>query len=152
MRYVDSIDSKLKESDWYDIMTPMIKKNDQTIISPYNRVVRIGMGYIQRLNLGGNDELTYKLLEKKQKTKGDLTEIEDSFNEQGYEAENAIYRLASSYAKKVFPNDELLSVQFMTTTSEAIPYSKRNNKNFKSEIDSFIFEWKEVSTDVVKFP
>lgn len=151
-KYDDPTIKKEVETEWHDITRHMIAVNDRSLFSPYNRMLRIAMGYINQLHIGGMDDLTYRIVQKKQKTIGDLSDYAQ-FAESTIETqEKALYRYSSSVLKKLYPNIQLKEVQYMTSSTEAIPFSKRNDVNYKSEEKLTISEWREITKDVVAFP
>lgn len=67
IKYREQHSSKEVESEWLDVTSPMIEVNNETLFSPYNRIIRISMGYMNGLQIGSADDLTYKIIEKSKK-------------------------------------------------------------------------------------
>jgi len=143
-------DSQLAESEWFDVAAPMLDRNDQTLFSPYNRLVRVHTGYIHHLNLGGKDDLTYRLLSKTEERLGDLKR-EDVLKEDTTvnRAEEALYRYASSYAYSVFRTERPVMVQFKVGQIAAVPYSKRKDSNHQQIEQQTLYEWREITENVI---
>ncbi|MGW8956281.1 DUF5819 family protein [Paenibacillus sp. NPDC055715] len=152
VKYKEQDNSKTVISNWYDVTEPMIRTNQATTFSPYNRMLRIGSGYIHQLYIGGKDDLTYKLMEKISEKEKVSKEINASLDKDSKHVEQIIYRYASAFAKRKFAKFELTKVQFMTSTSDAIPYSKRGDPKFKVKETNVVYGWKGVVKDVVKLP
>ncbi|MEE4568445.1 hypothetical protein V2U94_12520 [Paenibacillus polymyxa] len=130
----------------------MIRTNETTVFSPYNRMLRIGSGYIHQLYIGGKDDLTYKLMDKISRKENISKEINASLEKDSDQVEQIIYRYASAFAKREFLKHEITDVQFMTSISDAIPYSKRNDLHFKVKEENVVYDWKGVVKDVVELP
>ncbi|MNW31643.1 hypothetical protein D3C74_85700 [compost metagenome] len=152
VKYTDIGSKEINVSEWYDVTEPMIRTNEETLFSPYNRIIRIGSGYIHQLYIGGKDELTYKLIEKNSDKEDAQNKIYSSLEEDSEHIENILYRYASAFAKKEFSEAEIREVQFMTSIADAVPYSKRNDSSFKPEETTVVFDWKGVVDDVVQLP
>ncbi|UHA75818.1 NADH dehydrogenase subunit 6 [Paenibacillus sp. 481] len=150
--YKDTSDQQVKQSQWFDVSSSITAKNQETVFSPYNRITRIGTGYVHRLQGGGKDDLSIKLLQKKMETKGDTTLLKKEDETQKDDSREALYRYASSYAKKALGNQQLIKVQFMISVTDTVPYSKRNDKKHKPEKSLKVYEWKKVDEDVIAFP
>ncbi|WP_234399729.1 DUF5819 family protein [Paenibacillus popilliae] len=151
-KYTDTMDQQVKQTEWFDVSSSLIAKNDEMLFSPYNRIIRIGTGYMHRLQLGGKDDLSLKLHQKKVETKGDLTLLEKEDELQKEESTQALYRYASSYVKKVLGDQKPTKVQFMTSVTDVVPYSKRNEGKYKPKENRYIYDWKRVEEDVLAFP
>lgn len=152
VKYKERDSPKTVMSNWYDVTGPMIKTNKATLFSPYNRMLRIGSGYIHQLYIGGKDDLTYKLMDKISEEEKASKEINVSLEKDSKQVEQIIYRYASAFAKREFSGVELTEVQFMTSVSDAIPYSKRGDSLFKVKETNIVYDWKGVVKDVVKLP
>ncbi|WP_338532727.1 DUF5819 family protein [Paenibacillus peoriae] len=152
VKYKGEGSTKTVISNWYDVTEPMIRTNETTVFSPYNRMLRIGSGYIHQLYIGGKDDLTYKLMEKISKKDNVAKEINAFLEKDSDQVEQIIYRYASAFAKREFLKHEITDVQFMTSISDAIPYSKRDDLHFKVKEDNVVYGWKGVVKDVVELP
>ncbi|EPY08895.1 NADH dehydrogenase subunit 6 [Paenibacillus alvei TS-15] len=150
--YKNKTNNLVEQSEWFDVSSSIISKNNMTIFSPYNRIGRIGTGYIHRLHIGGKDDLSVKIHQKKAEAKGDLTQLNKENEALIDEAKGALNRLASAYVKKALGNQDILKVQFMTSTIDTVPYSKRNEASYKPEENFIVFEWEKVSENVIAFP
>lgn len=150
--YKNHKNGMIEQSAWFDVTSPLIDLNNKTILSPYNRLGRIGTGYVHQLLIGGKDDLSIKILNKKSETKGDLTLLNQEYKAHMDEAKKGLHRLASSYAKKVLKHYDITRVQYMTSIVDSIPYSKRNETSYRPEEKTTIFEWEKVVEDVVAFP
>ncbi|MNP30074.1 hypothetical protein D3C76_1231320 [compost metagenome] len=142
--------SLFKTTGWYDATSPMIEENNKSLFSPFNKMLRISMGHINGLHIGGSDDLTLKVIEKKMEE--EELDLNTLFKDQTSYQKESLYRLALAYSKKNFPNTHIQSVQIMTSTTEAVPYSKRNDKTFKQEEKFTVFEWKDDVKDVIQIP
>jgi hypothetical protein len=152
VRYTEMGMTKPVESPWIDVMTPLLEKNEKTIFSPHNRMIRLGLGYVHALQLGGFDELTYKVLNKATKKEQLNTHIEESLQQQAeFQADN-LYRYVSAFAKAAYPDKKILEIRIMTGRQEAVPYSKRNDDSYKVEEHYTIHEWRKLVEDVLPFP
>lgn len=147
---VGSEHTKPITTGWYDATSPMIEENNRSLFSPFNRMLRISMGHINSLNIGGSDELTIKVIEKQ--IEKDQLDFNKFIKDQTDSQKDSLYRLALAYSKRNFPSANIQSLQVMTSSREAIPYSKRNDKNFK-QVEQFIeLEWRDNLKDVVQIP
>lgn len=152
VRYKEPGVSESVESPWLDVITPFLEQNEKSLFSPYNRMVRLGLGFVHALQLGGFDELTYKVLEKAQEKEQLDPNIENRLEEQTKIHEDNLYRYVSALAKSAFPDKEIVEIRIMTGRQEAIPYSKRNDPDYEVEVQYSIHEWRELVDDVVAFP
>lgn len=152
VKYKEAEHTEIIQSDWLDVVGPILKKNDETLLSPYNRMVRLGLGYVHALELGGHDELTYKLLKKISDEDKHSTRVEEKIAEQIELQKDLIYRYVSAYAKAAYPNKEIIAVQFMTGRKDTVSYSKRNDEGYEVQEKFDIYEWREVVSDVLSFP
>lgn len=147
-----SDNSPVVTTEWYDATAPMIAENNRSLFSPFNRMLRISMGEINTLQIGGNDDLTIKLIEKKLEKEKDKADLNQLFEQQTKSQKDSLYRLALAYSKKMFPDVSIQSVQIMTSVTEAVPYSKRNDNSFTPEEKFTEFEWRDDVGDVVQIP
>lgn len=152
VKYREPGTSEYIESSWMDVITPLLEQNEKSFFSPYNRMVRLGLGYVHSLQLGGFDELTYKVLEKAQEKEQLDPHIEKSLEEQAVLHEENLYRYVSALAKSTFPGKEISEIRIMTGRQEAVPYSKRNDMDYEVEEQYSIHEWRELVDDVLAFP
>ncbi|MDU0329070.1 DUF5819 family protein [Paenibacillus sp. 3LSP] len=152
VRYTEPGKNEIVESKWLDMVSPMLKKNEETLFSPYNRLIRLGSGYVHELKLGGHDELTYELLNTITDDSPLYDRIDEKMNKHIEDQKRMTYRYVSAYAKAAFPDKRVLSVQFMTGQQDAVPYSKRNDENYRVEEKFIIYEWREIDHDVLPFP
>ncbi|WP_244188373.1 hypothetical protein [Paenibacillus kribbensis] len=79
-----------------------------------------------------------------------FVEINASLEKDSDQVKQIIYRYASAFAKRKFLEHEITDVQFMTSISNAIPYSKRDDLHFKVKEDNGVYGWKGVVKDVVE--
>lgn len=152
VRYIEAGEDEPVESPWIDVMTPLLEKNEETLFSPHNRMVRLGLGYVHALQLGGYDELTYKILKKASEKEELDAHIEESLLQQAEFHEDNLYRYVSAFVKSAFPDKEIVEIRIMTGRQEAVPYSKRNDANYEVEEHYSIHEWRELVDDVLPLP
>lgn len=142
-----------KESNqWIDI-TKSIKKNNNTkLITPYNRTIRLVDGIFGEVEgTSGMGDLMVKYInnfeqeEKKENDDPIVEELEKQIEEFQKIGENNLYRFASSYVKSFMKDDNNKYIKIRLTAYETIPFSERNNQNYKREIVyNKTFDWKEI--------
>ncbi|WP_346654966.1 DUF5819 family protein [Bacillus thuringiensis] len=133
-------------SDWFDITTPMIKKNYENYLSPMNRLVRIPLTATTLMNGMSEDDRNFiNKLNKKQISKEQsliLKDIEKRAKENENRMQSILYRFACATVEKYFSNKQIDSLRVRIVHEEPIPFSKRLEKNFKRERNHQDFEWK----------
>ncbi|WP_143123773.1 DUF5819 family protein [Thermoactinomyces sp. DSM 45892] len=127
--------------DWIDISTPLIKMNDKSVFTPYNRILRYSDGLVGSFYSGSNTDLVTDVIEKT-KDESLKKNLLDKSEESRTEAKTAIYRYASSYALYLTTDPEEIRVKLEATRPQ--PFSERNTKNYVKKTESNTFEWKKV--------
>ncbi|WP_235183023.1 DUF5819 family protein [Gracilibacillus boraciitolerans] len=140
------------ESEWYNITDPLVRANNDSVFTPYNRMLRVGLGYINSYNLGVTDVLTVKIMNKSLEKSDDTSRYDELAEITQSEVEKVLYRYASSYAKKIYDEKDIDKIRILINSTEAVPYSKRNDKEYQPEENFTTLEWKELNNNVVAFP
>ncbi|MNE86033.1 hypothetical protein D3C80_1830920 [compost metagenome] len=96
--------------------------------------------------------MTYKIINKSEQNKEDLSSVGLQNDITIERAEEALYRYASSYVKGIFPDKELLAVQFKLGLIDAKPYSNRYDKDYENTEIQTTYEWRDINNDVVPLP
>ncbi|WP_255404712.1 DUF5819 family protein [Thermoactinomyces sp. DSM 45892] len=132
-------------SDWFDITTPMLKANYKNYFSPMNRIVRIPLTAATTMNGMNDEELKFvSKLDKKHMTKEQslmLEDIEKRAKESRERMKSLLYRFAFATAEKYFSDKQIDSVRVRIVHEQAVPFSKRLDKNFKKERTHEDLEW-----------
>ncbi|MCP3774921.1 DUF5819 family protein [Paenibacillus sp. MZ04-78.2] len=148
------------EERWIDITNPVIHKNNENPLTPYNRIVRIVEGMVTDYYGQHQDEYIFKYKTALEKEKNAdqieqdeiakiIKEEEKSKNKKG---EERLYRYASSYAKAAYPNERIEAVRIRVMIYDTIPFSKRNEADIEpKKMDDVVLEWKKINDDVIKF-
>ncbi|MBD7938937.1 MULTISPECIES: DUF5819 family protein [Cytobacillus] len=128
------------ESEWFDIGRPLLDKNQNNSISPYNRAARIPTGLVQ--NLFEEEEIIAKF---KEKSEDDSDKFLDK-NEEKVRHENHIdqlYRFSFSMAQLIEHPNNIEKVKVRVINDTPVPYSKRNDQNYKTEELFVEYDWRE---------
>ncbi|PAD20662.1 DUF5819 family protein [Terribacillus saccharophilus] len=115
------------ETEWIDTTNPIVGKMHDNYFSPYNRLGRITQSITSQMLT--EEPLVHDLRESI-KTKDDknesLAEL-DKQSEKRYDTNHEyLLRYASSYAKHLFPNEKIETIEMRVLHQKSIPYSERN--------------------------
>ncbi|SHH99180.1 hypothetical protein SAMN05421807_1274 [Virgibacillus chiguensis] len=150
--YIQVTDDTSKDTNnhWIDMTRHFIKNNNDKVITPYNRTIRLIDGiFADTVGSNYTSDLITKYVNKNDEDDDPvvdmLTEHKKSSQEKG---EYSLYRLASSYIRS-FMSDKYISMKYLRvrlTVYETVPFSKRNDKNYERKIEyNKTFNWKEIS-------
>lgn len=142
--------SELARGEWIDITSPMKDLNRSNVLTPFNRMLRIGDSLINKYFNGNHEDVVYKLKNKNtdEKIDEEIKKMEDKVRKK---AEEEIFKFASSYAKSLYPERDIDSIKVMIEAVEPVPFSKRNEKNFEPERRYVEFDWQPIDSEVVAF-
>jgi hypothetical protein len=134
-----------EDSDWFDISQPLLDRNADNSISPFNRAVRVPLGLVQ--NLYEEDEIIALYKEKKDAESpedNDLVEFNDSNEEERSKKElELLYRFSFSMAQLAENPNNIAQVKIRLVQDHPVPFSKRNDKFFKKESIYVEFGWQD---------
>ncbi|WP_027954895.1 DUF5819 family protein [Halobacillus kuroshimensis] len=131
-------------SDWLDLTTFMIDKNQANRFTPYNRLVRIQRGAFT--SLYQTDEVTLKISQKIEEKNLDredydhLLENERTQKKDEY-AQEALNRYAQSYVRSVYPEKDIEKTQIIMQETKAVPFSEKDNEQYEREQQLHEFKW-----------
>lgn len=141
-------DKSKKQSKWMDISTPLYDANHSNRFSPVNKLVRIGTStYMQAIQ---SDELFDKIEQKKievnhQQQINKNKEI-SSHQKDGIQQ---LYNFGYYFAEKQFEKQEIHEIRIRVLSEKPIPFSKRNDKDYKPEKSYITYGWEPVQGGVV---
>lgn len=132
------------DSDWFDISQPLLDRNFDNSISPFNRAVRVPLGIVQ--NLYEEDEIIALYKEKKDAESSednDVVEFTDKTNEEERSKKELelLYRFSFSMAQLVENPNNIAQVKIRLVQDHPVPFSKRNDKVLKKESIYVEFDW-----------
>ncbi|MEC3884048.1 DUF5819 family protein [Halobacillus sp. HZG1] len=133
-----------EKTDWLDLTTFMIEKNQDNRFTPYNRLVRIQRGAFT--SLYQTDEVTLKISETIEEKNLDREDYEhmlenERTKKQDEYAMDALNRYAQSYVRSVYPNRDIKKTQIIMQETKAKPFSEKDNKDYEREVNLHKFEW-----------
>lgn len=142
--------SEEKENQWHDITQPFIKNNNNKIITPYNKTIRLIDGiFLDAVGSNYTSDLLTKYVKKEENREespvvDNLKEYQKESQEHGV---NNLYRYASSYVNSFMieegTNNKYIRIRL--TAYETTPFSERENQNYKEEItNNHTYDWKKI--------
>jgi len=116
------------ETDWIDATNPLVEKMYPNYLSPYNRMGRITQSITSQMFT--EDPISYELrksLESKKNTEKSLKALDKNHQKQYEQFEEYLLRYGSAYAKYLFPNKDIKTIEMRVLKQDSIPFSKRND-------------------------
>ncbi|SDC07701.1 DUF5819 family protein [Shouchella lonarensis] len=135
---------EVQVTDWIDLTSHMIERNQANRFTPYNRIVRIQRGAVTMM--GEDDDLLVTLHRKSdqneeaKQTLNDL-ENEERMTERQAFADKLLTRYAQAYLRSLYPEKELVETQIMLLDTKAVPFSKKDDVHFEREQKAYEFTW-----------
>ncbi|KPH68341.1 DUF5819 family protein, partial [Oceanobacillus caeni] len=143
-------EGKSVETEWINGTEIFISNNNENFISPTNRMARITSGLVS--SLYPTSEIYVEYNKKTEEKRSDDNLVEDIFKEheeltteQGVELIN---RFGSSVANYYLPNEDIEMIQVRLSFRDPVPYSERNNPNYKPDTKYMDLGWQEYSQTV----
>lgn len=148
LQFTNNISEK-ENNQWIDITENFIKSNEK-ILTPYNRTIRLIDGiFADTEGSSYTDDLMIKYIDstKDEKENPILEELDEHVESQQELGVDSLYKFGSSYIKSfmkdIYIDNKYLRVKLIAY--DTTPFSERNNRNYKNEIEySKTFDWKEI--------
>lgn len=139
-----------QDSGWVDITTPMIDQMHANYFSPLNRMARISTGIVSELTSEEELVLNYrKKLEETEEKKEQVKELDKQQEKEFEQNEMLLYRYGSAYAKYLYPEESIKSIEMRIIRQDNTPFSKRKNPIDKKWKVVMEFPKKELIKDIV---
>lgn len=150
--YIQVTDNTSKDTNnqWIDITKHLIKNNNDKVITPYNRTIRLIDGiFADTVGSNYTSDLVTKYVNKKDEDEDPVVDMLKEHKKSSQKrGKYSLYRFASSYIKSFMP-DKYSSMKYLRvrlTAYETIPFSKRNDQNYEKKVEyNKTFNWKEIS-------
>ncbi|QHT46190.1 hypothetical protein M662_06690 [Bacillus sp. SB49] len=130
-----------EESDWNDISTPILDSNQQNRFSAINRAARVPSGIFFSIYRPNDLVMAYR----KKTGEEEATDVvnEEVIEQQRSEQIDALYRFANSSIPLLTDAGEVKEVNVRIMEVSPVPYSERNNPDYKREAQYIDFEWRD---------
>jgi hypothetical protein len=136
--------TKVRTTEWIDIVDYMYKENHKNRFSPYNRLLRIPRGaYALQFQQDGT---LISLMKKIKEGKLEPEKYEHLFDNDEKKAEEEraneiLNRYAEAQLLKLFPDQEILQYKVLLVEKEPVPFSKKDDKNYKTKETYLELDW-----------
>lgn len=136
--------SETRTTDWIDIVDYMYEQNHKNRFTPYNRLLRIPRSaYALQYQ---HDGTIVSLMKKIKEGKLDADKYEhliesDTQKSKEKEAIEILNRFAEASLLKNFPGEEIVEYQVLLVEKEPVPFSKKNEKNYKNKESYLELDW-----------
>ncbi|QKG83854.1 hypothetical protein GXN76_04755 [Kroppenstedtia pulmonis] len=140
-----------KVTGWIDLTSFMIKRNQENRFTPYNRLVRIQRGAVNAMVR--RDEIINKLSEKIKEDDLDRNKYKNIIDNdltrlQTKHAKKMVNRYSQAYVKNIYPASKIEATQVLIKEIEAVPYSKKQNSNYKPKEKVVTLDWVPYQNDI----
>ena len=150
--YIQVKDPSGKKSKWIDISTPLYEANHTNRFSPVNKLVRIGTSaFMQSVH---SDELLDKIEQRKkeldhQQSKVEKNNVNKEIKHYQEDGKHQLYNFGYFYVEKQFKKQNIHKIRIRVLREEPIPFSKRNDKNYKIQKSYITYDWEPVQGGIV---
>jgi hypothetical protein len=131
---------------WIDITRPLIENNHSSLITPFNRIIRIYSGLVSSFVGGISDDLLFKLYKKADDRnllhKQFKKNLERDKKRSKEKVEEELFRYCASFSKSIFNTQKFEKIRFRIDIVTEIPFSERNNPNYTRKSYTHISKWK----------
>ncbi|MDR6225753.1 DUF5819 family protein [Desmospora profundinema] len=135
----------VKTTDWIDLTSYMIERNQTNRFTPYNRLVRIQRGAVTAMV--EEDDLIVTLHRKAQSNEEAKKKLDDLHDdkrksEQQEYGEKLLNRYAQAYLNSLHPEWEVTKTQLMLVETKAVPFSEKEKKEVETKTKVYQFDWR----------